>query len=350
MGKSHAGSYSRKTIEEIYMFENAIKESKALSQFKEKDERPVFHAAFSGTSNYLIHTGVTMVSMLESNPDFRISFHLFVNGLEDIDRQRMEEVGGKYGCQIKVYFINDDVFKDMLHSDGIAAFFYRFIIPPSLHKEGVKRFVYLDGDIMCQGSVRELYELDMKGKTAACVIDTNPEFAENRRKGIGTKQYFNSGFMYIDVEKWMAAHLSDQCGQMALDRKKSGKQLHTHDQDILNILLNDSVLLLPWKYNHIYNMDLKGLFHKQVEMKYHEDDIFIHFAGIVKPWRSWVQELPGVKVYRKYWLASPWRDVGMVGFKRSKDIHHAARNERRLGHYGKMLHYYLMYLGAKFGK
>lgn len=330
------------------MFEEAIKKKVKLCSFKEKDERPVFHAAFSGTSNYLIHTGVTMTSILLSNPDFRLSFHLFVNGLEEADEKRMKELGETYGCEVTIYYVNDEVFRDMLHRDGIAAFFYRFIVPPALHEEGVHRVVYLDGDIMCQGSVRELFELDMGNKIAACVSDTNPTFAENRRKGIGTKQYFNSGFMYIDVDRWMEENISNKCGQMALDRKKSGRPLRTHDQDILNILLDDHVLMLSWKYNRIYNMDLKGLFHKQVEMVYYKEDIFIHFAGIVKPWRSWVQELPGVKVYRKFWLASPWRDVPMVGFKRTKDIHHAARNERRLGHYGKMLHYYGLYFKSKF--
>ena len=68
-----------------------LQEQKGISSFDgailKKEEigdtsGEVYHIAFSGTSNYLVHTGISMVSILESNPKRAFHFHVFINGIE----------------------------------------------------------------------------------------------------------------------------------------------------------------------------------------------------------------------------------------------------------------------------
>lgn len=315
---------------------------------REEPERgTVYHMAYSGTSNYLGHTGIAMTSVAESNPYLQFHFHLFINGIELDDKEKMKRLAEQTRSAVTLYYVNDAVFQDMLHRDGIAGFFYRFVIPPALAEEKVRRVLYTDGDVMCQGELESLLNMDLEGNIAACVEDTSPAFAEMRRQKIGTKQYFNSGVILMDVDRWNEADISARAAAMAVERKRSGRPLASHDQDILNLLLDGRFKMVNRRYNAIYNMDMKGFFQKQGPLVYDPEAVLIHFAGIVKPWRTWVQDLPAVKRYNAFRLDSPWSDVPLVGPQRHKDVHQAARHARRMHKYGKSLGLYLKYFGEK---
>ena len=327
------------------IIDQAITTKEVIGKISTSDS--VWHVAFSGTKNYLVHTGIAMTSFLMSNPKNAVAFHLFINGISLEDKEKMQSLAAQWNCQISLYYVNDRLFQDMLHRDGIAAFFYRFLIPPVLAKEKVKRVLYLDGDIMCQNSAAELMNVELGNNVAACVQDKSPENAEMRRQKIGTRQYFNSGMILIDVAKWNQNRISEKSVVMAIERKKSGKPLASHDQDILNILLDGKFYMASQYYNYNYNVSRKGFFQKETRLIYDKNAVFVHFSGVVKPWRSWVQDLPGVIKYRSFAEASPWKDVPLVGFQRHKDIHQAARHARHMGKYGKMCRLYVQYFAAK---
>lgn len=333
--------------DEFAVFDGAVIRSEHLGEVKGDKDRPVYDVAFECSSNYLCHIGVTIYSILKNNQDFKLRFNLFTNDIEPEDKEKFRKLAKDWGSQVSIYYMNNDAFTEMLHEDHNATFFYRFLFAPTLQALGSKRILSVDGDILCQGSVRELLKMDMGGKILAAVRDTSEKYAEYRRAQVGTKQYFNAGMIMMDVEAWNKAHISQKAWQMAIDRRKSGKHLRSHDQDILNILLDDSVILIDPKYNYMYNLDMKPLLQRQEPLVDNPKAVFVHYAGIIKPWRTWIQELPGVVRYRKYWLESPWNDVPMVGFTRNKDVHQAARNARRCGHYGESLKLYLQYFSKK---
>lgn len=333
-----------KEIKDLFSGAITKKERIQANMFHEKEG---YHIAFSCTSNYLVHTGIVMTSILISNPGQVFQFHLFVNGVDPEDKKKLQQLAEKYKCSMILYYIDDAVFAGMLHSDGIAAFFYRFLIPPAVAEDGVSRILYMDGDMMCQGGLSSLMNMQLDGNIAACVEDTSPAYAEMRRRRVGTKAYFNSGMMLIDVSRWNAAQISQRAAAMAIERKKSGARLHSHDQDILNILLDGQFKKVGRQFNYIYNMDMKGFFQRQEPLVYDERAVLVHFAGIVKPWRTWVQDLPGVREYAGFRSASPWRDVPLKGIASHKDLHQAARHARRMRKYGKAFCLYGRYLTEK---
>ena len=326
------------------IFAEAVEKKETLRQCP---EGKVYHIAFVGTSNYLAHTGVTLTSVLETNPDMRFSFHLFVNGIEEEDKEKFQCLAEETGSGLALYYMNDSVFDEMLLPDGIASCFYRFVIPSVLREEGVERILCLDSDMMCQGSLRSFMDMDMDGKLAACVEDTNPEIAAKCRQRVGTKEYFNAGMLFIDIKPWTDAKIGEKAAVMAIDRVRSGAKYTSHDQDIFNILLVGKFKMVPKAYNYVYNLELRGLFKKQDPLIYDPDAVIVHFAAYVKPWRTWVQLLPGVRKYNEFRLTSLWKDVPLEGLKKHKDAHQAARWARKNGEYIKSLGLYMKYYQMK---
>lgn len=330
------------------LFDTIITDEKVICPALEKNrELPVYDFAFGSSPDYVCRIGVTIASILENNPDLHLRFNIFIREISKNDLEKLTILSDAGGCQIILYFVDDMPFTPMLHEDKQASIFYRFLFAPILAKKGSSRIFSIDGDVLCSGSISSLLSVDFNGKIAAAVRDTSEEYADYRRSLVGTKQYFNSGMSMIDTAAWNDNKISEKCWDLAIERRKSGKHLRSHDQDILNILLNNDILLLPPKYNYIYNLDIKSFFQKQSPIHFDKSAVFIHYAGVVKPWRTWIQDLYGVKLYRNAWLASPWKDVPLTGFTRHKDIHQAARHARRMHNYKEMLSLYMKYLFTK---
>lgn len=310
---------------------------------------PAYHIALSGTSNYLIHTGISMCSIMKSNPEKNFEFHILLNDISSDDKKYMEKLVEKTGSGVNLYYINDQVFRQMLHKDGIAGYFYRFLIPMAIADEGVQRVLYIDGDVMCQGNLEPLMDIDLEGNIAACAEDSPTGKAEGLGR-LHTADYFNSGMMLIDVPAWNKESLSQKAAAMAIERKQSGMRLESHDQDILNILLDKRFKNVSRKYNWTYNMSLRGLFQKQKQFIYDPEAVLIHFTGLVKPWRTWVQDLPAVQRYNSFRMQSPWKNIPLVGPLTHKDRHQAARHARRMKKWGMACKLYGKYFLCKLSK
>lgn len=313
---------------------------------KTSDEDHAYHVSLSGTANYLVHTGITMCSIMQSNLEHTFVFHVLLNDISSDDKDRMKKLVEGTQCGITLYYINDKIFKDMLHEDGVAGYFYRFLIPRIVGAEGVRRVLYVDGDIMCQGDLAPLMEADLEGNIAACAEDSPTGKAEGLNR-LHTADYFNSGMMMIDVEMWNQGNLSRKAAAMAIERRRAGTHLKTHDQDILNVLLDKKFKKVSRKYNWTYNMSLGGFLQKQRQFVYKPDAVLIHFTGLVKPWRTWVQDLPAVQKYNSFRVQSSWNDIPLTGPLSHKDVHQAARHARRMRKYGQSIKLYLQYFSQK---
>jgi len=325
------------------LLEHAVLKREVLKTCRQED---AYHVALSGTSNYLVHTGISMCSIMKSNPQKAFAFHILLNDISAEDKDKMEQLVASTSSGVTLYYIDDRIFSQMLHKDGIAGYFYRFLIPLIIGPEGVDRVLYIDGDVMCQGNLAPLMDMDLEGNIAACAEDSPTGKAE-RLNRLHTADYFNSGMMMIDVPAWNREQLSQKSAAMAIERRQSGMRLESHDQDILNILLDRRYKNVSRKYNWTYNMSLRGFFQKQKQFIYDPEAVLIHFTGLVKPWRTWVQDLPAVQRYNSFRMQSPWKDIPLTGPLSRKDMHQAARHARQMRKWGRTFSLYMMYFGEK---
>lgn len=307
-------------------------------------QNKTFHIALTGTENYISHMGVVILSAAKYNSDLPITYHVFVNHLSEEEQVKLTEAANMANSEIQVHFIDDRCFKTLLLSDGVAAFFYRFLVPPAM--EGITdRVLYLDGDMMVRGSLKYLAELDFQGKAAVVVTDRKEQLQMDR---VHTAHYFNAGMMLINVGLWRKEGFFDDIVHRAQENvKKVGKRLSHHDQDIHNQMLDGKTLYIDRKYNYLYNLDRQSLFKKQpVNADYH-DQVIIHFAGHAKPWHSWVQKWPVVQEYAEIQKISPWKDEPLIPPAGKKNLHQAARTARMYRHWGEMVKWYGKYLKEK---
>lgn len=302
------------------------------------------HIALTGTADYIPHMGMVMLSAANYNSALPITYHVFVNKLTEREEMNLRKAAEQMRSPIQVHLIDDACFKTLLLSDGVAAFFYRFLVPPAM--QGVAdRVLYLDGDMMVRGSLKHLADLDFQGKAAAVVTD---RLEDLQMKRVHTSHYFNAGMMLINVDLWMKENFFDDIVARAeANVKVVGKRLSHHDQDIHNQMLDGKTLYLPKKYNYLYNLDRQSLFKKQPVNEDYHNQIIIHFAGHAKPWHSWVQEWPVVKEYAEIQKQSPWKDISTVPPKGTKNLHQAARTARMYGRYGEMMKWYGKYIVEK---
>lgn len=320
---------------------HAVKET---IRFGDNPGKEDFHIALTGTADYIPHMGIVALTVYSNNQDMPICYHFFVNQLDDTERARVKKASEMMKSTVLVHIIDDSAFKPLLLSDGVAAFFYRFLVAPTVAPM-TDRVLYLDGDMMCRGSLGYLRNLDFQGNDAAVVSDRGEPYEIKR---MHTKRYFNAGMMLINVKQWMEEGLFDDIVRRAEENvKRVGNRLSHHDQDIHNEMLDGKCLYIEKKYNYLYNLDRHSLFAKQpVNEDYHKQ-IIVHFAGHAKPWHTWVQWWPVVKEYAAIQKKSPWKDVPLVPPKGTKNLHQAARTARMQGRYGEMISLYLKYLKDK---
>lgn len=325
----------------VNVLDNAVIQTISLGP---KSLAGTFHIALTGTADYIPHMGVVILSAARSNPELPITYHVFVNRFTETEKARLEEAADMTGSEIQVHLIDDRCFETMLLSDGVAAFFYRFLVPPAMN--GITdRVLYLDGDMMVRGSLRYLSELDFQGMAAAVVTDRREKLQMAR---VHTAHYFNAGMMLINVEKWREEGFFDDIVRRAQENvKKVGKRLSHHDQDIHNQMLDGHTLYIDRKYNYLYNLDRQSLFRKQPVNADWQEQVILHFAGHAKPWHSWVQEWPVVQAYAEIRRQSPWRSVPLVPPRGKKNLHQAARTARMQGRWGEMLKWYERYFLTK---
>ena len=104
------------------------------------------------------------------------------------------------------------------------------------------RILYLDGDLIILSSLCPIIEIDLKGKSAAAVVNhpplSNVRIAvprSRRGKVNGNAPYFNAGVVLFDVSCWQEKSIGYQCRQFI----KKFPNTRLFDQDALNIALSE---------------------------------------------------------------------------------------------------------------
>ncbi|MBP2660068.1 MAG: glycosyl transferase family 8 [Firmicutes bacterium] len=122
---------------------------------------------------------------------------------------------------------------------------------PYILPESIDRILYLDADIIINGSLHELYEQDFEGAYAAVIKDRfdfcDEVVLQKQKLGmIDSDVYFNSGVMLMNLSVFREnIKLNDIMEFIEEHRDK----LFYFDQDILNCLLLEHKKLCDLQYN-----------------------------------------------------------------------------------------------------
>lgn len=136
------------------------------------------------------------------------------------------------------------------------------------------KILYLDNDVLCRGSIKELYNTDMNDTELAGTLDYYGRWFF--RNNIFKMDYLNSGVLLLNMDKIRETDLFTRCRQRCRE-----KQMFMPDQSALNKLAV-SKKILPRKFNE--------------QRKLRRDTVLQHFTTsfrffpyirtvTVKPWQ-----------------------------------------------------------------
>jgi len=320
------------------IFENVILKTEVIDEnntFVAKNED--LHIAFGIDANFAIGMGVCMTSIILNNQNERINFHVFTDGINQEDIERLKLLTKYENVKITIYYINKEVFKKFPTSVGWSyAIYYRFIMGKVLYGH-VNKVLYLDADVLCIGSLKELIEINMEKYVIIGICDFLENFQTRMQElSIKNGKYFNSGVMYIDVNRWFEEKISERAMQLLI---KDPQKYKSFDQDVLNVLLDGKVYFADKKWDYMYDtMRMTHQLPKHIRL--------IHLTGD-KPWQSWTQHHFLAKQYNEYIHKSPWGDTELQQPRSYKEKRKMAKSYMKRNEYFTALKWYLKYLSAR---
>ncbi len=242
------------------------------------------------------------VSILEHNLDEDFHFFIIDDKLSKADHKYLRQLEHIYGNVKEMTFleINSSYYKEANTDSPDSAVkentYYRLELPEVVDCD---RIMYLDSDMICTGSISELWNEDLHGNVIGAVEDQGyvnrlSEMGIPHKKNI----YFNGGLLLFDTKKWREQNITDKVHKFILENSDI---LTYQDQDALNAVLVDNWVVLHPRYNvqsklarhDFVNPDPEA---EKLEIEGRRDPLIIHYTGWSKPW-----------VRSGKWL-HPWRD------------------------------------------
>lgn len=282
----------------------------------------------STDNNYIMPTAVTMKSVSANNS--QVTFHILIdNGVTERQKRQLHNVlNGHVGQNVKFYCI-DSFFMDTFPSLGrvksyiTKATYYRLFIADIL-PDSVKKVIYLDGDVINEKPLEELWNVDLSTYAIGAVTDMAESKHDFNRLGYDKNiGYFNAGVLLINVDYWRKYHLKQKFLELI---KTHPEKIILHDQDVLNIVLHDKKLNLSMKYN-VQNGFLWKKEYNQFGDKYkkYEADlkeaisnpVIIHYTDNKKPWHT-EDCNPLSYLWFKYYKQTKWKYVPLGHCNKSK--------------------------------
>lgn len=274
--------------------------------------------AFCTDSNYIIPTGIAMISICENNIDQEIFFHIIIPTDENdpICLPNLKDIADKYNKGYAEYHLSNS----LLTKFGVSQVghismttFARFFLPDLLPKT-IKVLLYLDGDVVVNASLESLFDTNLDYYYMAAVPDVHGGSAVRHLSiGLGDSiTYINAGVLLINLDYWRKENITAKLIDYAIEKKDC---LPMMDQDVINKVLGAKTKLLSPTYNFIslfyFESELYWMiphcFVKEVrEIKKKGNPIIIHYGTQNKPWKN--EWCPLREKWMKYCQLSQWKD------------------------------------------
>lgn len=268
--------------------------------------RPI---VFCIDKNYSQHLAVALESLYTNN-SASLDVHIFHSTLDEVNILKLKTIGKKYNRKISFHPIDKTMFRGYKENFHFTiAMYFRLLIPDLLSQE-YESAIYIDSDVVINGNISYLLEVNISNKILAAV--TNPDGSDAiKRLGMDeTKMYFDSGLLIFNLNYWRKNKFHHKVLQYI---QEYPDHLLYPDNDALNILINGEYMEL----NPMYSLQSNYIKNEQIDLNYYSKfgdittmlhhPIVIQFAGGHKPWHYLSQDYYK-DFYFKYLRQSPYSD------------------------------------------
>lgn len=215
---------------------------------------------------------VTMKSIMYHNK--LVDFYIINQGIMPDWFRKMRRIVRNLGGELyNIPFDIGLISAEWRTQDHISPIAYaKYFIPRLIDRE---RVLYLDTDVIVNGSLTSFFLTDLKGFPVAAVRDVDGSF--------------NTGVMLIDNLQWKELSVLDKCLELSEGEKSKHWELEhfNGDQTILNSVFQDNWLELDKRFNVQVGYDLVAFYnHWEEHFNLEDEPLVIHYTTNRKPWNS----------------------------------------------------------------
>lgn len=257
--------------------------------------------------NYVEQLIVALFSIKKNTVCNDINAYVLENDLTEDHILKLQEFAKKININITFEHIDNSIFLNLptMRNDKTMTAYFKLLIANKF--KFLDKILYLDCDLICQGDILELYNLETN-KFISGVIDKKINKMNNHKEQIGMLanfDYINTGVLLYDFnnisDKDLNAYIS-----------KYSNVIKWHDQDIINGLYYDSIGYLIDKFNKLV-ISLNPFRTLSLNKA-----IILHFANW-KPWNSNYIGFKKKQYYRYYQEAQKVIELSFYNKSKFKD-------------------------------
>lgn len=247
---------------------------------------------FSSDHNFVMPTGVAMLSMLQAAPG--VVFDIFIlqgEDLNDNDREMLTGIASRGNSKI-TFITPGGQFSGSYEVRGIStACYYRLLIPWLIPQ--YDKVIYLDGDIIVKKDISKMLRLADDPRMLVYGVRTggfvsDPDLVGHIQSlGLDNRHYINSGIQVFNSKAMRDNSVLEQF------LKYKDARLLYQDQDIINIVCRDKIGWLPLEFNSSPSLPEadrailidNGIATDETIDRALTSPAIIHYAG-KKPWKT----------------------------------------------------------------
>ena len=238
--------------------------------------------------NYVPRLNVMLTSLLASNPECSFDVYLLHSSMKE-ENVRSTRALLKGSGELILIQVDDSELKHAPTTSRYPTEIYYRIFAARYLPETVDRVLYLDPDLIVNGSVWKLYNLPLDGRYYAAASHNGKllRAVNGIRLDMGeTSPYINSGVMLMNLE--LLRKEQDYRDVFSfIEKRKSA--LILPDQDIISSLYGEKILALdPFRYNMTELLLLSPTaVERRIDLDWvRKNSVIIHYCGRNKPWKE----------------------------------------------------------------
>lgn len=252
---------------------------------------------FSTDHNYIMQTGVCILSLLQSADNILYDINIIIN--EDVtnnDKELLYKQVSLYEGHKVTFITTNGEFSDSYEVRGIStAAYYRLLIPWLLPQ--YDKVIYSDVDVIFKISLEDVFNINLGDKYFGAIKGAYFRYSKEAAtyvESIGLKpdNYYNSGFLLINSKKLRDDNLRNEI------MKYASLKLTYQDQDIINLLCKGMILEISPRYcitpafyeqYFVKNPDIYNFYGNKCTVRdiLEGKNCILHYAG-AKPWNTFV--------------------------------------------------------------
>ncbi len=285
--------------------------------------KTIYNIVYATDDTFAPVLGTSLLSLLRNKKkNKKINFFILDSGISKENKFRIEKICDNFVNAslkwIKIESISKKIGIDVKNDRGSFSQYSRLFIGDVLDNS-VERVLYLDCDTLILSSLKDLWNIELKGNIIAALKDAFSKYYRKNINLVNDDLMFNSGVMLIDLKAWRDNKIKEKA--ISFIRQRHGK-VQQGDQGVLNSVLSNKTYALDPRYNLVsifYDLNYREIklyrspvnfYSEKIIAKAKENPVILHFTSSFYSIRPWFKNSNHQckKIWLKFYQETPWKN------------------------------------------